>query len=68
MHIDLCPFCGSVSTAVLEVDTAQWAVVCHGCEATGPVAPLQRDAIKAWSHRGQNADLEPLESLYGKVR
>lgn len=49
--ISPCPFCASEQVASIEVDLAQWAVVCNSCGSVGPTMESLRESIDAWNGR-----------------
>lgn len=50
-QIAACPFCdGSVARAC-EFDVDRWAVSCVQCEAIGPSAKSETDAVEKWALR-----------------
>jgi len=48
---DDCPFCTFSEQQVYEVDVQTWAVYCPGCQAMGPHAKSDKDAIYLWGRR-----------------
>jgi hypothetical protein len=49
--IECCPFCDSSIARTCEVDVDRWAVVCGKCEAIGPSAKSEGDAVEKWAVR-----------------
>jgi len=54
MDIEFCPFCG-VCDATVECHsgcvTTDHTVVCNNCEAEGPYAETEEEAIRLWNTR-----------------
>lgn len=44
-----CPFCGSLRSDIGTSDMEVFWVECCGCDAEGPPARLEADAITAWN-------------------
>ncbi len=55
-HVDPCPFCHSPDTKLIKIDRHEWAVVCNGCRASGPIANIPAKAAEQWSHARQQSD------------
>lgn len=48
--IDPCPFCGGDQLEI-EGDRIRNWIICHGCDAAGPVQPGALAAVASWNHR-----------------
>jgi len=54
-----CPFCGSTDLVVrtyggLYESLPECYIVCHGCEATGPITGSKSWAVRKWNHPGRS--------------
>lgn len=52
-----CPFCGAAEDDLrtIQIDSAQWAVTCHCCEAIGPTDADSTRAAMLWNGSALNA-------------
>ncbi len=46
-----CPFCGSHSAHVIEIDASGWAVICGTCGVLGPSRSSPAEAAEHWNTR-----------------
>ena len=49
--ISPCPFCASDQVTSMEIDIAQWAIVCNSCGGVGPTTGSLAEATDAWNGR-----------------
>lgn len=55
-----CPFCGWHDVEIDEIEPGRFAVDCPECEAIGPFADTQLDAIDAWNRGSDPFSARPL--------
>lgn len=47
-----CPFCGSKTLTLVQLDQHEWVIECLDCSATGPIMENKNDAWEGWGNRG----------------
>lgn len=51
-----CPFCGGYTLLGHVVGLGLFRIKCHNCGAEGGHGEFERDAVKAWNQRAQQAN------------